>query len=70
MGRDGKIYYSGRKLYFTPKLFDINYTKERVKSFTPSDKGVGVLTKSNKIFYNGNFWRGRMLSQDKDTGIA
>lgn len=66
---DGKVYFSGRKLHYYPKLFEIDYDKHNIIDFTASDKGVAVLTDENRIFYHGNFWNGKVLEENKDTGI-
>jgi hypothetical protein len=28
-----------------------------------------VLTKEGKVFFNGNFWKGKVLSEDQTTGV-
>lgn len=69
LSKDNKVYFSGRKLNYYPKLFDIDYNKHNIIDFCASDKGVAVLTDENRIFYYGNYWNGKVLDENKETGI-
>jgi hypothetical protein len=40
-----------------------------VIDYVASDKGVALLTQDNRLFYNGSFWSGKTLAEDKETGI-
>ncbi len=69
LSKDNRIYFTGRKLYYYPKLFDIDYTRHKVKEFCAVDRGSAVLTEENRIFYNGNFWSKKIKNTDRETGI-
>ncbi len=69
MTKDKKVFYCGWKLYYWPWLFDIDYEKFKTKSFAATDKGVALVTEDNKFFFNGNFWRGKLKSENSETGV-
>lgn len=69
LSNDGKVYFAGRKLNYYPKLFEIDYDKHKVIDYVASDKGVALLTQDNRLFFNGSFWSGKTLAEDKETGI-
>lgn len=69
LSQDNRVYFTGRKLVFKPKLFELDYDQHKVKKFCATDKGIAVLTEENKVFYNGNFWAGSTASHDVQTGI-
>lgn len=69
LDKNGRVFYCGRKLYYRPRLFDIDYNKHKIKQFAATDKGVAVVTEENKLFYNGNFWKGKNKSENIETGI-
>lgn len=66
---DGKVYHTGRKIIYKPRLFEIDYTGLKVKDFCSTDKGIGVLTEDNQLFYNGNFWPGKYIDHNIETGV-
>ena len=66
---DGRIFFAGQKLYYYPQIFEIDYDKHKVSTFCSSDRGVAVVTKENRLFYRGNFWSGKKIDENIDTGI-
>jgi hypothetical protein len=44
LAKDGRVFFSGRKLHFRPKLFEIDYGVHKVVDFYATDKGIAVLT--------------------------
>lgn len=69
LDKNGKVYFCGWKLYYWPRLFDLDYNSHKVKFFSSTDKGVAVVTEENRVFYNGNFWKGKTRSENSETGI-
>lgn len=67
--KNHKVFYCGRKLYYWPRLFDIDYDRFWVRTFGATDKGVAVITEDNKFFFNGGFWRGKLKSENPETGV-
>lgn len=69
LSNDNRVFFSGRKLHYKPKLFEIDYEQFKVRDFCATDKGVAVLTEDGRLFFNGNFWRGKLFSENNKTGI-
>ena len=44
LSSEGKVYFSGRKLVFKPKLFEMDYDQYKIKTFCSTDKGIAVVT--------------------------
>ena len=47
----------------------MDYDQFNVKTFCSTDKGIAVVTKDNKVFYNGNFWSGKAKNENIETGV-
>lgn len=69
LSEEGKLYFTGNRMYYKPKLFEIDYSENEVQLFTACDKGAALLTKEGKIFYHGNYWGGKYEDHDVATGI-
>lgn len=67
---DGRIFFMGQKLYYYPQLFEIDYTKHKVKTFCSSDRASAIVTDENRLFFRGNFWSDKKLEENIDTGVV
>lgn len=70
LDEQGRLYLLGQKLYFTPKLVEIDYSKHKIKSFCSGDRSIAIVTTDNILLAKGNFWIKNLSDIDVDTGIS